>query len=179
VARALLFSWSMTRAIAVIATLVVSVFLAIGDARRVAADSTGRLHRYDPKTTALGPDASTYVGGKPYLSARGDAGAKWRPARWVALTSPTRIDRGRQVIAIGSDVGEFRQLRLFNNTGSTRIEHVVVDFDDGTAHKATLQRTLTSAEPITIEFGGTYRRIVRVVLIGATAPDSAYQLLAK
>ncbi|MBX3155743.1 MAG: hypothetical protein KF773_07075 [Deltaproteobacteria bacterium] len=169
----------MTRAIAVIVTLAVSVCLAVGDAHRVAADNTERLHRYDPKTTALGPDASTYTGAKPYLSARGQAGSRWRPERWVALTKPTRIDRGRLVIAIGADAGEFHQLRLFNNTGSSRIEQLVIELADGSTQRFALARTLTSADPITVDLAGGYRRIARVVVHGSTAPDSAYQLLGK
>jgi hypothetical protein len=122
---------------------------------------------------------ATYTGSRPYLSARGNAGAKWRPASWVALTTRTRIEGGRQAIVIGADVGEFRQLRLFNNVGSSRIDHVVVELDGGAVQKYAVNKTLTSEAPITIDLDGGYRRIKRVVVHGSTAPDSAYQLLAK
>jgi hypothetical protein len=121
----------------------------------------------------------TYAGGKPYMAARGNAGPKWRPVRWVAVTQPTKIASGKQTIEIGADVGEFRQLRLFNNTGSSRIDRVVVEVDGGAVQKFAIDRTLTSAASITIDLEGGYKRIQRVVVYGSTAPESAYQLLAK
>ena len=83
------------------------------------------------------------------------------------------------MIAVGADAGEFRQLRLFNNVGSSRIDQVVVELDGGAVQKFPVNKTLTSEAPITLDLDGGYRRIQRVVVHGATGDDSAYQLLAK
>src|SRR6185436_11948358 len=80
---------------------------------------------FNPNNTTVGATASTYVGSKPCLAERRDFG------RWVALTEPTRIDSGREFIAIGAEAGQFQRIKLFNNRGSSHIEQVAIEFVGG------------------------------------------------
>ena len=131
---------------------------------------------YNPNNTTLGADSSSYVGAKPWLASSFAVGEYY--PRWVALTEPTRIDRGREFITIGSGAGRFSQIRLQNTAGSSHILQVAIEFNSGRTQVVKLDKDLTSRSSLTIDLDGGKRYINRIVVYGSTGYSSAYQILA-
>ena len=133
-----------------------------------------------PGNTTIGSDSSTYVGPQPFqLASYRDNRADWRRSQWVALTAPTRIDRGREFFTIGAQAGRFSSLRLFNSAGHSFISQVAIQFANGRTQVVRIDAQLTSQAPITINLDGGARQISRIVVYGSTAHGSSYQILAK
>lgn len=126
-----------------------------------------------PHNTRLFQDYSLYVGSRPYETMR------WfRKPDWVPLTEPTRIDRGRELIYLGTGPGKLSALRLFNNFGRSYIRIVAIEFADGGLPQfVRLDRQLDASGSITIDLAGRERAVKRVLVYGSTAPGSSYQLL--
>jgi hypothetical protein len=126
-----------------------------------------------PRNTKLFADYSLYVGSRPYETIR------WfRRPEWIPLTQPTRIDRGREVFFIGAGAGRLSALRLFNNFGHSHIRFVTIEFaDGGFPQMVRLDRELDASGSITIDLAGRSRIVKKVIVYGATARGSSYQLL--
>lgn len=154
------------------------------DARPIVVnDRLRNLPRFQealyPNNNRLGGDASTYVGPRPApMMHHGNGYDSYRPS-WLAITEPTRIDRGRQFIAVGTDLGRFRQLRLRNTVGWSMITQIKIDFGNNVIQTVDLNQRLDRYNPvIDIDLDGYARSINRVIVYGSTANGSAYQLLA-
>jgi hypothetical protein len=123
----------------------------------------------DCNNTTLGADDSIYNGPVGTQYGRG----------WVALTAPTRIDRGRELIHIGAQAGRFNTLKLEVTRGSSFINQVGIVFADGSHQTVKLDERLTSWNPsITIDLAGRNRAIAGIWVYGSTNARSAYQVLA-
>jgi hypothetical protein len=134
------------------------------------------LQLWNPTNTTLGGDSSTYVGAKPFMQTRISTGA-WRPSSWVQMTEPTRIDRGREFFTFGSQAGSFSQLQILETHGQSHIQQVVIEFvGDPRAQKVVFNADLTRGNSLFIDLDGDFRQINRVIVYGATANGSAYQI---
>jgi hypothetical protein len=124
----------------------------------------------DCNNTTLGGDSSAY---------NGPIGTKTWGESWVALTQPTRIDRGREFFHIGEQAGRFDQLKLENTAGRSYITQVLVEYANGKSQVVHLNENLNASNPcITINLSGRDRAISRIVVYGSTARHSSYQILA-
>ncbi|MDQ3363876.1 MAG: hypothetical protein M3680_00385 [Myxococcota bacterium] len=136
----------------------------------------------DPDNNTIGADASEYQGARPVVSNRTRYRSSYRPFAdrgWTALTEPTRIDAGRQFINLGANLGTFDQLRLHQTAGESTITQVAIKFADGQTQVVRVGQRLNHWNAdITIDLDGNARRIEGVVVYGATAEGSSYQLLA-
>jgi len=125
----------------------------------------------DCNNTTLGGDASAYTGpvGMPTRFNTG----------WLALTQPTRIDRGREFIHVGAQFGRFNTVKLENSRGSSFISQVLIEYANGRGQVVHLNERLSAWNPcITIDLQGRNRSISRIVVYGSTGARSAYQVLA-
>ena len=125
-----------------------------------------------PSNNVIADDASVYNGGYPV------AGTRYNT--WLALTQPTRIDRGRQFISdLPTNLGWFHSLRLQNLTGQSAITQVYIQFQNGEEQIVRLNHTMNRWSPtIDIDLKGNARQLKRVIVSGSTNQGSAYQLLA-
>ena len=129
----------------------------------------------NPHNTRVIPTGSVYVGSMPFQTMR------WfRAPEWVPVTEPTRIDNGREFFNLHR-TGAFSKIQLFKNRGSSFIKQVTIETLNPFTGRIDTQvvkidRELTSS--FTIDLVGGRRQINRVIVYGATAQGSAYQILA-
>ena len=129
----------------------------------------------NPQNTRINATGSEYVGTMPFQTMR------WfRAPEWVPVTEPTRIDNGREFFNLHR-TGAFSKIQLFKNRGSSFIKQVTIEtLNPFTGRIETqvvkIDRELTSS--FTIDLAGGRRQINRVIVYGATAQGSAYQILA-
>jgi hypothetical protein len=122
----------------------------------------------DCNNTTLGGDSSSYVG--PI--------GGWTSG-WMALTQPTRLDRGREFIHVGPQYGRFNTLKLESTRGASFINQVAIQFADGKTQVVHLNEGLSGRNPcITIDLTGRNRQINGIVVYGSTNARSSYQILA-
>ena len=123
----------------------------------------------DCNNTRIGTDLSVYTGAVGTKIGFG----------WTALTQPTRIDRGRELITIGKEHGRFTTVKLQNVRGVSNITTVLITFANGTRQVVKLDQRLSAANPcIEINLDGNKRAISGIVVYGASWSRSAYQILA-
>lgn len=95
---------------------------------------------------------------------------------WVALTTPMQLGYGRTVV----DVHErrpFTQLRLQTTNGASRIDRVIVRFENGGRQVIDVNQRLSPRNPmINIDLNGQYRRIDRIVVMGDSRRGGAVQV---
>ena len=129
----------------------------------------------NPQNTRINATGSEYVGSMPFQTMR------WfRAPEWVPVTEPTRIDNGREFFNLRA-AGSFSKIQLFKNRGSSFIKQVTIETLNPYTGRIDTQvvkidRELTSS--FTIDLAGGRRQINRVIVYGATAQGSAYQILA-
>jgi hypothetical protein len=129
----------------------------------------------NPQNTRINATGSEYVGSMPFQTMR------WfRAPEWVPVTEPTRIDNGREFFNL-RNAGAFSRIQLFKNRGATFVKQVTIEtFNPYSGRIETqvvrIDRELTSS--FTIDLAGGRRQINRVIVYGATAQGSAYQILA-
>jgi hypothetical protein len=136
-----------------------------------------------PNNTIMMEDASAYKGPLPIVNKRTQFRSSYEYGyynqSWLAITAPTRIDRGREYISDLPDLGRFSRIRLQSNAGTTHITQVLVRFKDGGEQLVKLDATLNRWNPV-IEFDldGRSRKIHGFVVYGTSGHGSAYQVLA-
>jgi hypothetical protein len=134
-----------------------------------------------PSNNALADDASVYRGGYPIATNKRMGyrdSYQWGHSSWVAITAPTRIDRGRQFIPDLPELGYFSTVRLQNVTGTTNVDDVLIRFKDGTEQVVHVNQKLNHwNSTIDIRLDGA-RKIQGFVINGSSAYGSAYQVLA-
>lgn len=97
-----------------------------------------------------------------------------RPA-WVALSSPTKLDRGRNAIKV-TNPSRYSQLRLQATAGSSFIKSLTIRYADGTKQELAINKTLDPRSPM-IELPVSSRASVqRVVINGSTNRRASVQL---
>jgi len=97
-----------------------------------------------------------------------------RPA-WIALSSPTQLDRGRNAIKVATP-SRYSQLRLQATAGSSYVKSITIRFTDGTKQDLAINRTLDARSPI-VELPVSSRASVqRVVIKGSTNHRASVQL---
>jgi len=96
---------------------------------------------------------------------------------WLAVTAPTRIERGRQYV---TDLGlrPTSRVRLAGVQGWTHVSQVLIRFTDGSEQVVHLDRRLTKGNSIDIEIGKA-KAIHGFVLYGETSKLGAYQILVR
>ncbi|MDQ3339396.1 MAG: hypothetical protein M4D80_29885 [Myxococcota bacterium] len=130
-----------------------------------------------PDNNLITEDASTYKGPLPTGDDEGYYG-HYQSRSWLAITAPTRIDRGRQFVTDLPDLGRFHTVRLQNVTGQTKVEQVLIRFKNGEEQLVKVNRTLGNWNPtLDIRVDGA-RKIHGFVVYGRSAHGSAYQILA-
>jgi hypothetical protein len=131
---------------------------------------------WNPNNTTLGADSSTYIGAKPVLQSRFEG--RWGRNAWLAMTEPTRIDRGREFFTFGAEAGRFRRIQLVETQGRSFIDQVAIEFvGGGRTQVVKLNAQLLPGNPLTIDLDGDLRAINRIVVYGSTGQSSAYQIL--
>jgi hypothetical protein len=108
---------------------------------------------------------------------RDDFGPRHYRPTWVPLSASLALGRfGRGAIEV-NDPNTFTQLRVQTSSGIARIDRVIVQFADGTAQVAELDRVLDDRnELLEIALDGNNRRIDRIVVAGDGAHCGALQV---
>ena len=121
---------------------------------RINPDRHDRYDRYDHRTYRQYPRNNT----------------------WVALTSPVRLDARPAFI----DVNQRRpmtQLRLQAANGATRIDKVIVRFENGGRQVIDVNQRLSARNPmVNLDLDGNYRRIDRIIVMGDSRRGGAIQV---
>jgi hypothetical protein len=163
-----------------------------GDDRRVGRDRDEQpiyTHRYDPATTIVRPrpepvndtpdnvklasDGSYYRGHVGQMPRSGHAS--------IALTEPTKILNGREIIDVGTDKGVFSQLTLRANSGETYVRGVRLILGKDDVQWVPLNASLDGRNPA-ISFDVDNRRgrmIQQIIVIGSSNPRSRYSITAE
>jgi hypothetical protein len=114
----------------------------------------------------LGGDLSVYTG-----TTAGYVGG------WLALTQPTKIERGREFISVNSNQ-RFSQLLLRSDGGTTQVSQVAIFFQNGQEQVVKTNAWLGSRNPdlaINLEKRG---KISRIVVYGSSGQRARYSVLA-
>jgi hypothetical protein len=129
---------------------------------------------YDaPDNVDLGRDGSHYRGHVGRMPQSGHAS--------IALTEPTQILNGREIINVGTDKGVFSQLTLRANGGETYVRSVRLVFDKGDVQSVPLNASLGFRNP-TISFDVDNRRgrmIQQIIVTGNSNPRSRYSITSE
>ena len=134
----------------------------------------------EPTNTTIGSDSSSYVG--PIFNVHASVGhhghhGYYTPSRFVTLTQPTRIDRGREFFTLGAEVGAFSKIALRPTAGRTFVQQVAIEFVGGGR---------TQVVPVNQHLDGTFvieldgrgaRTINRIVVYGSSGARSSYALM--
>jgi len=133
--------------------------------RSRAARTYARIDRRDPIDRAW------------QLRARDDFGPRHYRPTWVPLSASLQLGRpGRGAIEV-HDPNTFTQLRLQTASGVARIDRVIVQFADGTAQVADVDRVLDDRNDLLeIALDGNNRRIARILVAGDDAHCGALQV---
>lgn len=100
----------------------------------------------------------------------------WRNNTWQALSSPLQLDRGRTVIDVNQR-RPFQQLRLQTTNGASRIDRVVVLFENGGRQVISVNQRLSPRNPmVNIDLDGQMRRVDRIVVMGDSRRGGAIQV---
>ena len=100
----------------------------------------------------------------------------FRNNTWVALTSPLRLDSGRTAIDVNQR-RSFQQLRVQTTSGASRIDKVIVRFEDGQRQVIDVNQRLSTQNPmINIDLNGQQRRVDRIVVMGDSRRGGAIQV---
>lgn len=100
----------------------------------------------------------------------------WRNNTWQALSSPLQLDRGRTVIDVNQR-RPFQQLRLQTTNGASRIDRVVVMFENGGRQVINVNQRLSTRNPmVNIDLDGQMRRVDRIVVMGDSRRGGAIQV---
>ena len=96
----------------------------------------------------------------------------------IALTAPTRIDNGREIIAIGPDKGVFTELTLRATAGATFIRDVAVDMGNGDVQVLQVNRWLDArSQALSFDIDGRRgRSIVQLTVTGQSEFGSRYTI---
>lgn len=133
-----------------------------------------------PNNNVLTEDASVYKGPFPAAHQQIDDGygyGYYRP-RWITVTAPTRIDRGRQFISDIPDFGRVTRIRLQHNAGTTAIDKVLVRFADGGEQVINISANLDRwNSALDFRLAGA-RTIAALVVYGSSSRGAGYQVLA-
>lgn len=101
---------------------------------------------------------------------------RYRPS-WVALSSPLQLDRRWNSIDVNQR-GTFTQLRLQSTSGMSKIDKVIVQFQNGQRQVVELDARLSPRNPmINVALEGN-RRIDRVIVMGDSRRNGAIQVFA-
>lgn len=100
----------------------------------------------------------------------------WRNNTWQALSSPLQLDRGRTVIDVNQR-RPFQQLRLQTTSGASRIDRVVVTFENGGRQVINVNQRLSTRNPmVNIDLDGQMRRVDRIIVMGDSRRGGAIQV---
>jgi len=99
----------------------------------------------------------------------------------VALTAPTRIANGREVIAVGPDKGVFTGLTLRATDGATFIREISVDLGDGDVQRIEVNRWLDArGQALAFDIDGRRgRAIVQLTVDGHSDAGSRYMITSE
>jgi hypothetical protein len=132
--------------------------------------------------------ASPYDG-RPYDRDRADSARRyddrWRPGdterlheTWMPLAPSIHHRRGTEVVDVWSR-DRFNSLRLQNQAGETYVRAIIVEYANGERQRVAVNRALEGHRTrVDVQLPGGARRIARVVVIGESSADAAYQLYA-
>jgi hypothetical protein len=96
----------------------------------------------------------------------------------IALTAPTRIDSGQEIIPVGTDRGVFTQLTLRATTGATFIRDITVDMGNGDVQCIPVNQWIdarTPARSFDVD-GRRGRAIVQLTVNGQSNFGSRYTI---
>lgn len=100
----------------------------------------------------------------------------WRNNTWVALTSPLQLDRGRTMIDV-EQRRAFTQLRLQTTNGMSKIDRVIVRFENGERQVIQVNQRLSPRNPmVNIDLDGRMRRVDRIIVMGDSRRGGAIQV---
>lgn len=113
---------------------------------------------------------------QPVQTHQRDRRPQWRNNTWVALTSPLRLDRNRTHIDVNQRRA-FSQLRLQTTNGASRIDRVIVQFENGGRQVIHVNQRLSPRNPmVNIDLTGNMRRVDRIVVMGDSRRGGAIQV---
>lgn len=97
-------------------------------------------------------------------------------ARWQALTSPIPLRSGATRIDV-QDRRPFTQLRLQTRSGSTRVDRVVVRFENGGRQVVDVNRRINPNTPaVDIDLRGDRRRVDSIVVMSDSRRGARVQV---
>ncbi len=130
----------------------------------------------NPRTSRVSSTLSEYTG--PIMSMPRGRRYGYRRPGWFAVTEPTRIDNGRHFI-YPQAAGRLDRLMIRQVAGSSMIYQIAIGFTNGETQvlRGVNQALDRRHQSFAFDLDGN-RQVARVVLYGATAPNSALQLLA-
>ena len=115
----------------------------------------------------IGSDDSVYTG---------QIGAM-TPSGWLALTQPTRIERGREFIDLPTNIGRLRTLQLVGNYGNTYVSQVVIEYRNGRTQVVKPNVSLDGrSRSLTISLDN--RAVNRVIVYGSSSFGARYSVFA-
>lgn len=97
-------------------------------------------------------------------------------ARWQALTSPIVLRDGATRIDV-QDRRPYTQLRVQSRRGTTRVDRVVVRFQNGGRQIVDVNRRLGPSDPaVDIDLRGNSRRVDSIVVMGDSRRGARVQV---
>jgi len=95
---------------------------------------------------------------------------------WVALTTPLQLDRGRTTIDV-TQRRPFTQLRLQTTNGASRVDRVIVQFENGARQVIAVNQRLSPRNPmVNIDLDGQQRRVDRITVMGDSRRGGSIQV---
>jgi hypothetical protein len=135
--------------------------------------------------TTVGRRSSTYIGSLGTVSnVRFNHEVTWnRPQSWINLTEATRIDSNRELFNLRGEHGLINKLQLKSLGGSSQIKQVAIEMWNAQGRLETqvvrFDTQLDRRNPsLTIDLDGSFRKVQRIIVYGATSHGGAYEILA-
>jgi hypothetical protein len=163
----------------------------VRDHRTVVTTTRSRDHRrYEPAPVYGQPVYGRPVYGQPVdfcdnISGsyyRGPVGQMPRSGHAnVALTAPTRIENGHQIITVGDTKGLFTQLTLRANTGATFIRDIEIEMGKGDVQVVHVNRWLDGrSSAFTFDVDGRRGRVITQITVnGESNFGSRYSITSE
>jgi hypothetical protein len=113
---------------------------------------------------------------EPYQRDRDTYRRPWRNNTWVSLSAPMQLERRATMIDVNQR-RSFSQLRLQTTNGMSKIDRVIVKFDDGERQVIDVNQRLSTRNPmINLDLEGRSRRVDRIIVIGDSRRGGSIQV---